>query len=60
MKEVNKSEEYKDWKKAVNEIKADMDDFKERVWDDVETTENRAVSVGRDLSSILFHESNTS
>jgi uncharacterized protein YjbJ (UPF0337 family) len=60
VQELNKSEEYKEFKKAYAEIKEDMTDFKEKLRDDVETTENKAVSIGRDLTSVIFHESNTS
>lgn len=37
-----------------------MQDVKEKVRDQIETTESRTVQATRDIGSILFNESNTS
>lgn len=37
-----------------------MQDTREKLKDDIETTENRAVSMTRDLGNLIFSESNTS
>lgn len=36
-----------------------MQDTKEKLWDDIETTENRAVSMTRDVGNLIFSESTT-
>lgn len=57
---LNQTEEYRKFRKQYHEVAEDMTDFKERVKDQVDQTENRAVRMGRDVTSIITSESNTS
>ncbi len=60
IKNLSKSEEFSKFRKGYVEVKEDMTDFREKLKDNIETTENRAVGVARDVGTVVFNESTAS
>ena len=56
MKKIAESDDYKNFKKKYQGVKADAQDFSDKLRDQMEVTENRTVSNVRDVGTVLFSE----
>lgn len=54
IKDLHDNEDFKKLKQQYHEFKEDMTDVREKVKDQIDTTDSRAVSTTRDIGNVIF------